>query len=649
MCGIAGVLDPGRTTGAARLSELAEAMADVLAHRGPDGAGVWSDPEAGIALSHRRLAVVDLSEAGRQPMRSESGRYMLTFNGELYDHDAIRRRLEGRGHVFRGTSDTEVLLAAIEEWGLESALQRTNAMFALALWDGRLRTLSLARDRLGEKPLYYGRAGRDIVFGSELRALRRHPEFRLDIDRRSIALYLRHTYVPAPYCIFEGAWKLPAGTILTVSSTVGPGGPEPVPFWSLRDAVERGVATPFAGTAEEATDELAELLADSVGLRQQADVPVGAFLSGGVDSSVVVATAQASGSVPVRTFTIAMPDLALDESADAAAVAAHLGTQHTSVVLSAGDALELVPRLPVLYDEPFADPSELPTLLVSQVARRHVTVALSGDGGDEVFGGYNRHVFGPGAWRRLRPVPSWLRASAARGIVAVRPARWDAAGRWAGRVHPALDLPNLGDKAHRLARVLRVADEHDLYLALASQWEDAAGLAGLAHEPPTLARDPSCLPSGAGLTETMLYLDTMMALADGMLCKVDRASMSVGLEARVPLLDHRIVELAWRLPMSMKIRGGRGKWVLRQVLDRHVPRAMVERPKMGFDPPIGAWLRGPLREWAGDLLAPSRLRAEGWLDPEPIRSKWEEHQRGVRNWDYDLWTVLQFQAWLDAG
>ena len=649
MCGIAGILERDRSSGAARLTEIATQMADSLAHRGPDGAGVWADADAGVALSHRRLAVVDLSPAGHQPMRSESGRYTLTFNGELYDHVPLRRRLEGLGHEFRGSSDTEVLLAAIEEWGLRAALQRSNAMFGLALWDRDERVLSLARDRLGEKPLYYGHAGRAVVFGSELRALRRHPDFRPPVDRQSLALYLRHTYIPAPHSIFERTWKLPAGTILTIPSAPGAALPDPEPFWSLRDVARAGIAAPLADEAT-AADALEQLLSDSVQLRLQADVPVGAFLSGGVDSSLVVATAQrVQATRAVRTFTIAMPDLALDESADAAAVAAHLGTDHTSVELSAADALELVPRLPVLYDEPFADPSELPTLLVSEVARRDVTVALSGDGGDELFGGYNRHVFGPAAWARARRAPRWMRAGAARGLVAVPPAGWDAAGRWAGRARPSLDLPNLGDKVHRLARLLRVADEHDVYLALASQWEDPAALVGIACEPVTLARDPSRLPPGAGLTETMLYLDTMMALADGMLCKVDRASMSVALEARVPMLDHRLVELAWRVPLSMKIRDGRGKWLVREVLDRSVPRELVDRPKKGFDPPIGRWLRGPLREWAADLLAPSRLRAEGWLDPEPVRTRWAQHQQGSRNWDYDLWTVLQFEAWLEAG
>lgn len=625
-------------------------MADSLANRGPDDSGTWVDPAAGVALGHRRLAVVDLSDSGHQPMRSASGRYVVAFNGEVYDHVALRRRLEHLGHRFRGTSDTEVLLAAIEEWGLEGALGRCNAMFALAVWDRRERRLSLARDRLGEKPLFYGMAGGDVVFGSELKALRCHPGFVGEIDRRALALYLRHTYVPSPYCIYTGVRKLPAGTIVTIDASGQAGLPEPVPFWSLRDVVGRAAADPFVGDPDAATDALEELLADAVGLRLQADVPVGAFLSGGIDSSLVVALAQqAGGASPVRTFTVAMPDLHLDESAEAAAVAAHLGTDHTSVALSSSDALDLVPRLPTLYDEPFSDPSQLPMLLVSAVARRQVTVALSGDGGDESFGGYNRHVFGPMAWRRVHRVPRRLRGGVARGVLAVKPRHWDEVGRRAGDTHPKLAVRNLGDKAHKLARILQVADEEGVYLSLASQWDDAAAVTGLAAEPPTAATERGACPSGTSAAEQMLFLDTTMALADGMLVKVDRASMAVSLEARVPLLDHRVVELAWSLPMSMKINGGQGKWILRKVLDRYVPRHLIDRPKMGFDPPIAAWLRGPLRGWADDLLDPRRLADQGWLDPTPVRARWDEHQRGTRNWDYHLWAVLQFQAWLEEG
>lgn len=650
MCGIAGLLDRSATTHAEHLAQIAGDMADAVTHRGPDDFGTWVDAATGVAFGHRRLSIVDLSETGCQPMSSASGRYVIAFNGELYDHGRLRRQLEQLGHRFRGTSDTEVLLAAIEEWGgLEEALRRCNAMFAIALWDRRERRLLLARDRLGEKPIYYGTIDDHVIFGSELKALRRHPSFHGEVDRRALALYLRHTYVPSPHSIYRGVQKLPPGTILTIDPSADRALGEPVPFWSLRETVEQGVADPFPGSSADAVEALDGLLRDAVALRLQADVPVGAFLSGGVDSSLVVALAQAAGgTAPVRTFTIAMPDLDLDESAEAAAVARHLGTDHTSVAISSADALDLVPRLPTLYDEPFSDPSQLPMLLLSAVAREQVTVALSGDGGDESFGGYNRHVFGPMAWQRMQRIPPGLRSIAARAILAVRPEHFDRVGRRAGALHAKLGVGNVGDKAHKLAHVLGVSGEHEVYISLVSQWDDPAALVGTDGEPSTAANDPSASPLGISSAERMLFLDTVMALGDGMLTKVDRATMSVGLEGRLPLLDHRVVELAWRLPMSMKIQGGRGKWILREVLDRYVPRDLIERPKMGFDPPIGAWLRGPLRAWADDLLDPGVLRGQGWIDPDPVCERWDEHQRGTRNWDYHLWTVLQFQSWLAA-
>ena len=624
-------------------------MTGTLVHRGPDDGGVWVDAGAGMALGNRRLAVVDLSPAGHQPMASASGRWMVAFNGEIYDHAALRSELEKAGHGFRGGSDTEVLLAAVEEWGLPAALEHTNGMFAVALWDRATRTLYLARDRIGEKPLFYGWAGDHLVFGSELKALRAHPSFPTDVDPEAVAAYLRWAHVPAPLSIYGQARKLPAGTFLSVPAGTAPGSwPAPVHYWRLEDVVVRGRADPFRGGTAAAVAKLDGLLRDAVRLRLGADVPIGAFLSGGIDSSAVVALMREVSHQPVHTFTVTMPDAGLDEGAEAAAVAAHLGTVHESVELSPADALGAVPQLPTIYDEPFGDPSQLPTFLVSRVARRHVTVALSGDGGDEVFGGYNRHVLSRYAWRRMRHIPVPLRLLAARAIRAMPPRAWDLAFDPSRRFLPsALRVRNPADKATKLATLLQVARAEDVYPTLAGLWEDGApvpgGAAGAATDLATRRRS---LPVALGMTEEMLYLDSAGALPDGMLTKVDRASMAVALEVRLPLLDHRVVELAWRLPLDHKIRGNRGKWILRQVLHRYVPAALVDRPKIGFDFPVGAWLRGPLRPWAEELLDPHRLADEGWLDGERVGRLWAAHLRGPRDWGHQLWAVLMLQAWL---
>ena len=645
MCGIAGVLDPYCETPADQLRDITSAMTASLHHRGPDDGGVWVDAAHGVALGNRRLSIVDLSPTGHQPMHSVNGELTMVFNGEVYNHRSLRRDLERDGRSFRGTSDTEVLLVAIEHWGLHEALRRCNGMFALALWDRTSRSLHLARDRIGEKPLYYGRTGRHLAFGSELKALRAHPGFANSVDRTVVAAYLRYTYVPSPYSIYEGLKKLPPGTVLRV----GEGSvPDPHAYWSLHDEAERGRANASGIDPVEAEERLHDLLLDAVGERMDADVPVGAFLSGGVDSSAVVALMQAArpGTV-VRTFTVSMPDAGFDESREAAAVARHLGTDHTSVELSASHALGVIPELPDIYDEPFADPSQLSTVLVARAARPHVAVALSGDGGDELFGGYNRYVLSRSAWRWVRHLPRPARSAGARALLAVPPGRWDDLFRHVGRHLPQrLRLRQPGGKAQKLAEVMAASDGAELYLTLVSQWSDPAALVG-AREASTLVSDRMGWPDLAGITESMMFLDTAMALPDGMLTKVDRATMSASLEARVPLLDHRVVEQCLALPLSLKIRGGTGKWLLRRLLDRYVPRELVDRPKMGFDPPIGAWLRGPLRPWAEELLTPRRLADEGWFDPAPIRCRWSEHLDGRRNWDYHLWTILMFQAWLE--
>lgn len=636
MCGIAGAWNPeGRLPGAA-LEETARRMAGTLRHRGPDDEGIWVDPQSGVAFGHRRLSIIDLSPLGHQPMVSSTARYVLSFNGELYNFLALRDELAGlHGHRFRGGSDTEVLLAACEEWGLRGALDRFNGMFAFALWDARERTLHLVRDRMGEKPLYYGWVEGSFVFASELGALKAHPRVgsRLEVDRDALAAYLRLNYVPAPHSIYRGVSKLPAGTVLSVRAGESGSGAPAQSFWPLADIVSGARRSRDAPSDAEATDRLEALLRDAVRLRMHADVPLGAFLSGGIDSSTTVALMQAQSDRPVRTFTVGFADRRLDESEHARAVACHLGTDHTEIQLSPTAALEIVPRLPDVYDEPFADPSQLPTVAIAEVARGHVTVCLSGDGGDEVFGGYNRYTQGQRAWGLLAPVPRPLRRATARALLATPPA--------------ALNRLLQPAKAQKLASVLRVASATELYAALVSAWDDPDSVVVDGHEPGVGVPDDELPAELDGVAERMMFLDSLSTLPDEMLAKVDRASMAVGLEVRVPLLDPRVAELAWALPLNMRIRDGRGKWLLRQVLHRYVPEELVERPKTGFDPPIADWLRGPLRPWAEALLDPARLSREGYLRAEPVSRCWSEHLAGRRNWDYRLWGVLMFQAWLE--
>ncbi len=653
MCGIVGFLDSSLRGTNETLEATVVRMADALRHRGPDDGGAWVDADAGIALGHRRLAVVDLSPHGRQPMHSACGRYVIAFNGEIYNFKALRRELEeercGGALPFRGHSDTEVMLAAISRWGLGAALRRLNGMFAFALWDRKARRLHLVRDRLGEKPLYYGRAGGIVLFGSELKALRAHPDFLAAIDRDALALYLRHNYIPAPHSIYKGVYKLPPGTALTLAAGDDSLDAAPVPYWSAREVAERGVREPFGGSADEVVADLDALLRDAVKLRMEADVPLGAFLSGGVDSSTVVALMQTQSGRPVKTFTVGFHEAAYDEAASARAVARHLGTEHTELYVSPDEVMAVIPRLPVLYDEPFADSSQIPTFLVSELARRHVTVSLSGDGGDELFGGYTRYFWAEAIWKRTGWMPRGLGAIAARVLTSVSTETWEGVF-W--RLEPVLPggirQRHAGDKVHKLAEILAVGRPEEIYLGLVSHWKDPAGLVAGSFEPPTALTDPSKWADLPEFTRWMMYLDTVTYLPDDILTKVDRASMAVSLEARVPLLDHRVVEFAWRIPLSMKIRDGRGKWILRQVLARYVPQVLIDRPKMGFGIPIGVWLRGPLRDWAEALLDERRLKGEGLLDPEPIRTKWTEHLSGRRNWEHHLWDVLMFEAWLEA-
>lgn len=642
MCGLTGFWHPGGGEESALRAEVTR-MADTLVHRGPDDSGVWVDGAAGIALGFRRLSIIDLSPTGHQPMCSGDGRFVIIFNGEIYNFLELKKDLERLGDRFRGGSDTEVILAGCVRWGIEQTLRRIAGMFAIALWDRRERTLLLARDRLGKKPMYYRRDGQCFLFASELKAFHADSSFRPELDRDALALYLRHGYIPSPYSIYRGVSKLPPGHFLMVRSGQ-PG--ESVPYWDIRAIVSEGVRHPLDLSEPEALEMLETLLSDSVSKRMIADVPLGALLSGGIDSSLVVALMQAASSRPVKTFTIGFPVSEYNEANEAKAVARHLGTDHTELYVTPEEAQAVIPKLPDLYDEPFADASQIPTHLVCALARRFVTVSLSGDGGDELFGGYTRYLWAENIWRWIRGSPRTLRTAAAAGIEAVGPAGWDALY---GIVEPLLPasrrytLP--GDKLQKLAGLLSSRSPDELYLRLVSLWKEPGEIVLGAHEPQTVLRDPSTPRLVPNFTERMMYTDLVTYLPDDILTKVDRASMGVSLEARSPLLDHRLVEWAWRLPLRWKRRHGQGKWLLRQLLHRYVPRPLVDRPKTGFAIPIDVWLRGPLKEWAEDLLDESRIQQEGIFDPRPIRAAWSAHLSGHRNEQYRLWVILMFQAW----
>ena len=638
MCGVAGILDPSGGAGGGVSPEALSAMCGVLRHRGPDGDGTWIDATAGIALGHQRLAIIDLSAAGAQPMVSSCGRFVISYNGEVYNAPELRSDLEASGRRFKGHSDTEVIVEGCAAWGIEATVERLIGMFTFAAWDRSERVLYLVRDRLGIKPIYWARFGGLLLFGSELKALRAHPGWRPELNRDALAAYLRYSYVPSPLTIYQGVNKLPPGTILRARS-----GEEPriTPFWDLKRIAMDGQRDRFPGNEEEAADRLDALLNDAVSRRMEADVPLGAFLSGGIDSSTVVALMQANSTRPVRTFTIGFQEKDYDEAGHAAAVARHLGTDHTELYVSPEHARDVIPRLPEIYDEPFSDSSQIPTFLVSEMTRKHVAVALSGDGGDELSAGYNRYFQARTIVPLLERMPPKLRALGASAIRALPPSAWSALFMAVPR---RFRPPQAGDKMHKLASVLtKVGDGY--YQSLVSHWTEPERIVAGGREPDGLFSDPRVREAVPDLIERMQYLDTLTYLPDDILTKVDRASMAVSLEARVPLLDHRVVAFSWSLPPAMKVKNGAGKWLLRQVLYRYVPPDLVDRPKMGFGVPIDVWLRGPLRDWAEDLLDERRLKAEGILNPAPIRAKWSEHLAGKINWQYLIWDVLMFQAW----
>lgn len=647
MCGITGF---ALGSPLAHAAEVLHAMNATLRHRGPDAGDIFIDESCGIGLGHRRLAIVDLSPAGAQPMSSPSGRYTVVFNGEIYNFERLRAQLGPGAAPYRGHSDTEVMLHAFERWGVRAAIPQLHGMFALAVWDRIERRLILARDRVGKKPLYYGKIGASLLFGSELKALRRFPGWTNDVDRDALTAYLRHNYVPAPHSIHRGVRKLPPGSLLEIDCAHGaPVFAEPIRYWEPGDRFAAAAAEPFAGNYDAALQALDELLRDAVGLRMVADVPLGAFLSGGVDSSLVVALMQAQSQRPVKTYTIGFNEPGYDEAQHARAVAAHLGTDHTELYVSAQDALDLIPAMPQMFDEPFSDSSQLPTALVCAMARRHVTVALSGDGGDEGFCGYGRYRLWREVWRLLARAPAPLTRVAARAIEALPEPMLDRLVRWCDPILPGF-VPRAaaGARLHALAGLVREPTASGIYRQMVSHWPRPEELVIGGREPrghPLFEWESRDM---AAFTQHMSVLDTATYLPDDILVKVDRASMAVSLEARSPLLDHRVLEFAWSLPLEFKLEERRGKRILWDLLYRYVPQELVDRPKTGFGVPIDAWLRGPLKDWADAMLDPVRLRREGYLRPEPIRRAWDEHQSRRRDWHYYLWDILMFQSWLEA-
>lgn len=642
MCGIVGFLDEKISLDKRR--ELLQMMSHALEHRGPDDAGVWMEPESGVGLAHRRLSIVDLSHEGHQPMFSTSKRFCIVFNGEIYNFLALREELEKLGRCFHSHSDTEVLLEAIDQWGLEKTVQKLNGMFAFALWDRETKCLHLVRDRMGEKPLYYGWAGKVFLFGSELKALRLHPAFKAEMDPTALGYYLQYSYVPSPWSIYRDIYKLPPASILTIPSKFLEK-PKPIEYWSAEEVAQKGIQDPFCGSFNEATAQLEFLLKDATKLRMIADVPLGALLSGGVDSSCIVALMQSLSDRPIKTFSIGFQEQGFNEARYAKAVAQHLKTEHMELYVTPDQARAVIPQLPTLYDEPFADSSQIPTFLISKLTRHYVTVGLSGDGGDELFGGYNRYFMGPAIWKKIAWLPRSLRKGIAGALKLPTPHQWN---QLTNLFYPFLkqygEKGSFADKFDKLSGILDSPDTDALYQKLVSTGPQSEEILRAGNDYSYFS-DKSDRVAFPDFIRKMMFLDQVCYLPDDILTKVDRASMGVSLEVRIPLLDHRVVEFAWRVPLLMKIQNGENKRLLRQILYQYVPKSLIERPKMGFAVPIDSWLRGPLRDWAEALLDEKKLKQEGLFRSEVIRKKWTEHLSGKRNWQSFLWNVLMFESW----
>lgn len=647
MCGICGAFSPKERH--PDLEAILNEMAASLAHRGPDRSGVWTADENELGLAHRRLSIIDLSNAGAQPMRSASGRYILAFNGEIYNFKELREEINGEGTVWNGHSDTEVMLSAFERWGCDAAVEKFIGMFAFALWDTQEQELYLGRDRIGEKPLYYGWEGDTFLFASELKALKAFPGWQGRVDHQSLSLFVRHIYIPAPRTIYKGFFKLPPGHILKISmNSRSQSKTKPYPYWDARKIVEYGCSSQFRGSIDEALDSLDQLLKKVISGQMISDVPLGAFLSGGIDSSLIVALMQSLHNRPVKTFTVGFTESAYNEANHARRVANHLGTEHTEISVTPEEAMEVIPKLADIYDEPFADASQIPTILVSQITRQYVTVSLSGDAGDELFGGYNRYSWVNSIWTRLSKCPHNLRPLFESVLKALPPQSWDKLFALLTPILPKAANQSLpGDKIHKLAEIVTSKSPEEMYHRLISTWKNPTELVMQADEPYIPITDQHQWAKVDSITEKMMYFDMVTYLPDDILVKVDRAAMASSLETRVPFLDHRVCEFAWKLPLSMKVHDGQGKWLLRRLLYRYVPKELIERPKMGFGVPIDQWLRGPLKEWASDLLNVDRLKRDGYFNPSLIHQKWEAHLSGKQNWQYHLWSVLMFQLWQD--
>jgi len=644
MCGFVGFFDKSVTADRAEI--VLTLMNDGIVHRGPDDSGIWFDTEARLGFGHRRLSILDLSSAGHQPMFSNEKRFVIAFNGEIYNHLLLREELKNEGHMidWNGHSDTETLLAGFECWGIKETLEKSVGMFAFSVWDNKSKKLTLGRDRIGEKPLYYGWQKELLLFGSELKALKAHPNFNAHINRDAITLLLRHNYIPAPYSIYQGIKKLMPGHLLEIdlqnkTSTT-------TQYWSARSICELSKNNIFTGSAEDAVDKLESVLKDSINQQMLADVPLGAFLSGGIDSSVIVALMQAQSERPIKTFSIGFNEEGYNEAVHARAVAEHLGTEHTELYVTPQEAMAVIPKLVELYDEPFSDSSQIPTYIVAKMARKHVTVALSGDAGDELFCGYNRYIMTKNLWSKLSIIPVFIRSGASTLIRIIPIKNWNKLNN----ILPSkFKMSNLGDKMHKAAGVLTSKTVSDLYKGLVSHWHDPEQIVIGSKEPKTALTDPERTPQLSNNIEQMMALDSISYLPDDILTKVDRACMGVSLEGRIPFLNHKVFEFAWSLPLEYKLRGGTAKWCLKQVLYKHVPKSLIERPKMGFGVPIDVWLRGPLKNWAEELLDESRLKDEGFFESAPIRKMWLEHQLGKRNWQYQLWDILMFQLWYEKN